>query len=340
MRLVGKIIGLIALSVASGLAGCRDAARVQVADERPLMGTTVLLKVEGEEEAMLRRAMAQAYTEMGRLSDMMNHYRPESVVSEINRQAGIRPVPVPRELMEVLQMARKVSERSDGAFDITVGSLRGWRFNPERPAMPSPREIEAMLPRVDFRRVILDPAAGTAFLSCRGVRIDLGGIAKLYILHAGMGVLRRHGVRHAMVNGGGDVAVMGDTRGRPWRIGLRHPRRPGELLGVVELRRGFVVTSGDYERYFLKDGKRYHHILGPRTGYPATGPQQVTLVAQDMEQVNGLSAAIMVLGRARGRELIARTPGLDGLIVDRDGGLWQSPGFTKRWLEASPAVAK
>ncbi len=314
---------------------------VEYTDARPLMGTLVSVTVEGPRRDVLERGMNDAYREMSRLSDMMNHYNPDSVVSAINRQAGKQPVKVPRELMEVLLAARRVSERSDGALDITVGSLTGWRFNPEQPGIPSPEQIRRALPLVNFRHVILDEASRTVMLAQPGTRIDLGGIAKLYILDAGMRTLKQRGITNAMINGGGDVIVIGEHRGRPWRIGIRHPRRDGTLLGAVELTRGWVVTSGDYERYFFRDGKRYHHILDPRTGYPAEGPQQVTLVADDVELINGYSLAIMVRGEEWGRDLIARTPGLlSGLIVSHDGRVWASPGMDKFLLVNSSPQTK
>ena len=311
-------------------AGCHPAAPVKIQEVRPLMGTAVEMVLEGTDDARLRQAMDDAYREMTRLSDMMNHYNPQSAVSAINAAAGRQPVAAPPELMQVLKMARAVSERTHGAFDISVGSLKGWRFNPENPAMPTPAQIRAQLPKVNYRDVILDEAAGTAFLKQSGMRIDLGGIAKLYILDAGMQVLKRNGVEHAMLNGGGDVEVMGTIRGHPWRVGIRDPRAPEKLLAAVELTRGFVASSGDYERYFTRGGRRFHHILDPKTGYPTQGPHGVTLVAEELEQVNGLGAAIMVLGATKGRELISQTPGLDGLVVDRDGNLWVSPGLEKR----------
>ena len=309
------------------------AARVD--DARPLMGTVVEIATEGADEKTVRAAIAAAWREMGRLIDMMSHYDPRSVVSAINDNAGVRPVPVPPELMAVLEMAQRLSERSQGAFDITVGSLKGWRFRPDDARAPSREEISAQLPKVDYRKLVLDSRARTAFLTERGMRIDPGGIAKLYILHAGMQALRRRGIARAMVNGGGDVEVTAPDGGTPWRVGVRDPRTPGRLLGVIEINRGFIVSSGDYERYFVRDGQRYHHILDPRTGYPAQGPHGVTLVSADLEAVNGLSVVIMVLGKRYGIERIASTPGLEGLIVDRDGSVWMSPGFHAR-LRAAP----
>jgi thiamine biosynthesis lipoprotein len=300
-------------------------------EARPLMGTLVSVTVVGGPAGVGEKVDA-AYREMARLSDMMNHYSPDSVVSEINRQAGVHPVTVPPELMEVLVMARRVSERTDGAFDITVGAFKDWRFNPENPAMPSAQELSAALPLVDYRNVLLDEKNRTVLLKRSGMRIDLGGIAKLYILNAGMLVLQRHGIARAMLNGGGDVTVTGTRDGRPWRIGIRHPRRAGELLATVELTRGWVVTSGDYERYFIRDGRRYHHILDPRTGFPAAGPQQVTLVGEDLSSLNGFSSAIMVQGAEKGRALLGRLAGVEALIVASDGRVWLTPG-SEAWFK-------
>jgi FAD:protein FMN transferase len=302
----------------------------RLAEERPLMGTLVQVIAEGSDEAALHGALEGAYREMARLSDMMNHYDSRSVVSAINDAAGRHPVAAPPELMRVLQMARRMSERTHGAFDVTIGALRGWRFRPDDARMPSAAALAAQLPLVDYRKLRLDARARTAFLERRGMRIDLGGIAKLYIIEAGARALERAGVERALVNGGGDVAAIGRDAARPWRVGVRDPRDPQRLLGVVALVRGIVASSGDYERYFERDGRRYHHILDPRSGYPASGPHGVTLVAERLEALDGLGVAIMVLGKEEGVRLVEATPGLDALIAGRDGSLWMTPGMRAR----------
>lgn len=308
--------------------GCTvQAAGIQEA--RPLMGTVVELTSEGPDEARLRAAAGAAFAEMARLSAIMNHYDAASVVSEINRAAGKRPVAAPPELMEVLRMARAVSARSHGAFDVTIGSLRGWRFRADDPAMPSQAEIDAQLPLVDYRKLALDERAGTAYLERAGMRIDLGGIAKLYILRAGLRAAER-GAERVLVNGGGDVAAWTARGASPWRVGVRDPRAPEKLIGVIDVSRGFVASSGDYERYFERDGVRYHHILDPRTGRPSRGARGATLVAERLEDVNGLGVAVMVLGQKEAERLAAETPRLDLLMVDDGGRLWLSPGMQAR----------
>lgn len=321
---------LLALAVL--LAACHKPEMKPHREARALMGTLVEITSEGPDPERLAAATDAAYREMTRLSDMMNHYDPDSVVSRINREAGGAPVAVPRELMQVLTRAKQMSERTDGAFDITVGALKGWRFDRERPAMPDAAAIAVQLPLVNYRDLEIDEAGGSARLARAGMRIDLGGIAKLFILNAGMQVLKQQRVTHAMINGGGDITAVGSFQGRPWRVGIRDPRDPDALFAVIELRRGFVVSSGDYERYFIRNGRRYHHILDPRTGYPTQGPRGVSLISEDMDLINGLSSAIMVLGSERGRELVERVPAMEGIIFGSDGTPWISPVLERRLI--------
>lgn len=319
---------LLSVMMIGAVAANAHAARLQ--DSRPLMGTLVEVIAEGADQGQLAAAADRAFSEMNRLSDMMNHYDPRSVVSAINDAAGKHAVPAPDELREVLGLARRVSQRTRGAFDVTVGSLKGWRFRADEPRIPGRSEIARQLPLVNWRNLVVDDRSATVFLKRSGMRIDLGGIAKIRILEAGMRILTAAGAERAMLNGGGDVIAAARPGLPPWRVGVRDPRSPDQLLGVVEIARGVVASSGDYERSFIRDGKRYHHILDPRTGSPSRGPRGVTLVAASGDAVNGLGIAIMVLGRAEGIGLVRRTQGLDALIVDRDGSIWMSDGMRAR----------
>ena len=308
---------------------CAAAHAARIDETRPLMGTAVEILAEGPEAAALRAAAGTAFAEMARLSAMMSHYEPASVVSEVGRAAGRQPVAVPPELMEVLRMAQAVSRDTRGAFDATIGALSGWRFRPDDPRLPPADEIERERRLVDYRRLALDERRGTAFLEQAGMRLDLGGIAKLYILRAGLRRLQGASER-ALVNGGGDVAAWSARGAKPWRVGVRDPRAPHALLGSLQLARGFVASSGDYERYFVRDGVRYSHILDPRTGQPARGPRGATLVSERLEDVDGYGVALMVLGVEEAKRLASARRGLDALVVDRDGQLWMSPGMRER----------
>lgn len=306
-------------------------------DSRAMMGTRVDIAACGDDPRVLRSAVDAAFARMQALVAEMSHYAPTSRVAAIGLASGLQPVPVSPELMQVLRMAGDVSRRSDGAFDVTVGSVGQWHFDPQDPRMPAAAYIRSHLHSVDYRQLVLDERAGTAYLRQRGMRLDLGGIAKLYILQAGLDTLRAHGVRTALANGGGDVVAVAAPGATPWRVGIRDPRAPAQLLAAMELRDGFVASSGDYERFFVRDGRRYHHVLDPRTGYPAQGPHGVTLVGRDLQAVNGLGAAAMVLGARGGRELIERTEGVEGLIASASGELWIAPRLRER-LQAPPAA--
>lgn len=306
------------------------AATARLRWQRPLMGSVVDIAATGD-AAALAPALDAAFAEMARLAAMMSHYTPTSTVGAIGLAAGLQAVPVPRELMQVLLAAQAVSRRSDGAFDATVGAVGRWHFDPAAPQMPAPAYIAGHLQAVDWRGLVLDERAGTAMLKRRGMRLDTGGIAKLPILEAGLRTLQQHGIATALVNGGGDVLAIAAPGAQPWRVGIRDPRAPQRLAGTLRIGNGIVASSGDYERCFVRDGRFYHHVLDPRTGYPAQGPHGVTLVADTLEAVNGIGTAVMVLPPAAGRALL-QASGVDALVGGRDGALWRSAGLQRRLI--------
>lgn len=299
-------------------------------DSRVLMGTRVDIVAQGAQPLDTDAAIGAAFAEMQRLERMMSRYRADSLVSALHRGAGLGAVNAPPELIAVLKRAAEVSTLSEGAFDITVGAYDGWSFAPDATRVPSADELRRARPLVDFRDVLLHERSGEARLAQRGMRIDLGGVAKLPILQAGLQVLQQRGVRHAMVNGGGDVLVVGQLQGRDWRIGVRDPRAPERLLGTVSLSDGVVASSGDYERCFVRDGQRYHHVLDPRTGRPTQGVHGVVTVSRTIHEVNGLGAATMVAGAPAGQRLLASLRDVDSLIVDGSSQVWTSGQMAKR----------
>lgn len=322
----------LTLALGASLAGwplLGAAAPVRRQDTRVLMGTRVDIAALAEDAARLQPAIDAAYARMAALAAQLSHYDPASAVSTLNRDGARRRLAAPPELRSVLAMARDVSQRSDGAFDITVGSVGRWHFDPDDPQMPSAEHIRSHLADVDYRNVLVEPLTGAVSLAKAGTRIDLGGIAKVYILEAGLKTLREHGVDNALVNGGGDVVASTARGARPWKVGIRDPRRPARLLATLEVSRGFVASSGDYERAFVRDGRLYHHVIDPRTGYPAQGPHGVTLVADELQAVNGLGTAAMVLEPGAGQALLARS-GVHALLARRDGELWITAGLRRR----------
>ncbi|HJV68411.1 FAD:protein FMN transferase [Ideonella sp.] len=331
------LLGALACGSAVGwlAAPARAGAAPALRDSRVLMGTRVDIALDGAATASLQQALDCAWAEMQRLADMMSRYVPGNPLDALNRAAGHRPIPIPLEMMGVLKSARRISRRTEGAFDPTVGSLAGWDFGSDARHIPDGQEIRRELRFVNFRRLILDETAGTAFLQRAGTRLDLGGVAKLPILRAGLDVLERAGVPAAMVNGGGDVLVGGGGPDRAWRIGVRDPATPERLLAVLPLTRGIVASSGDYERGWSQGGRRFHHVLDPATGYPTEGVHGVTLVGEHVDDVNGLGTAAMVMGPGRGVALLAATPQRQALLVGRDGQVWVSPALSAR-LEPAP----
>ncbi|WKB55416.1 FAD:protein FMN transferase [Eleftheria terrae] len=330
-RALVAAVPLLASGLASaGVFSPQRARQPLLQESRPLMGTRVDISASGRDPGQLRAAIALAWAEMERLVAMMSRFRPTSVVSAINLAAGLQAIAVPPELMQVLKMARRESERSGGAFDVTVASITDWSFDPRHPRMPSPQALARQLPLVDYRHLVLDERAGTAFLTRRGMRIDLGGVAKLPILDAGIQTLKGQGITAAMINGGGDVVVGGPLEDRPWRVGVRDPRAPQRLLGVLPVSEGFVVSSGDYERYFVDQGERLHHVLDPSTGLPAHGLRGLTLVGRELGSVNGAGAALMVGGAGAARARLNAQRELEALWVQADGGLWVAPGLARR----------
>jgi thiamine biosynthesis lipoprotein len=318
---------------AAGWAGAgRASAPAPVLRSREtLVGTAVDIVAEGPDAHHVSAAVDKAFARMRALESLLSRFDPQSVVSRIGDAAGIGPVAVPPDVMAVLLQAQQVHALTEGAFDATVGALKVWRFGPGEPYMPDAREVARQAGYVGTQDWVLDARAGTAFLKRQGMALDLGGIAKLPILEAGLQVLKEQGVQHAMVNGGGDVLTTGLLRGQPWRVGLRDPRVPSRLLGAVALQGDAVVaSSGDYERCFFHAGQRLHHVLNPRTGWPTQGVHGVSLVARTVAEVNGLGAAMMVRGPANGRSLAERNPGLAVLMAQSDGTVWQSGEMVRR----------
>jgi thiamine biosynthesis lipoprotein len=294
--------------------------------EEAIMGTRVAVELWSEDAALAERAMDAVIDEMRRTDELMSTYKPESQLSQVNAHAFERPVKVDAGIIEVVTRAFEFSRLSDGAFDVTYASV-GYLYDYRARQRPTGEQISVALPAVDWRQVQVDPKANTIRFLKPGMRIDLGGIAKGYAVDRSIELLRGLGIRHAMVNAGGDTRLLGDRRGKPWIVGIRDPRNDGRMVTRLPLEDEAISTSGDYERYFEEDGVRYHHILVPGTGKSAREVRSVTILGSNATQTDGLSTSVFVLGVERGMQLVSRLPGVEAVIVDAEGRIFYSDGL-------------
>ncbi len=335
------------LAATSAAAGCRSttpevqaatAAPHVIVGQRRCMGTQCTLSAWHHDDDLARGAFARAFDEMDRLELLMTPWRATSDVSRLNAAAGGEPLAVHPDTMAVLAKSRWVSELTGGAFDITIGVFRGlWKFDEDNDGtIPARADVVSRLKLVDYRDVILDPANSTARLRRRGQAINLGGIAKGYAVDAAVKILRDAGLRDFLVHAGGDLFASGRRGDRPWTVGIQDPRGPRPCppetaqdctFADLALTDAALPTAGDYERFIIREGRRYHHILDPRTGFPAARSRSVTLRAKDAFTADALDTALFVVGPERALTILEGLPGVDGIIVGADNRVHVSPGL-------------
>lgn len=292
-------------------------------DRYMMMGTLVEITVTAPRSKDPAALAEGARREIERMENIFSSYKKDSFVSRLNDLPAGTPLriqPGEESVLDVLDAARRVSEWSDGAFDITFASVgRFWNLDPENPRLPTPEEIAEALPKINYRNVIVDRATSTVLLSEEGTKIGLGGIAKGAIVDSAIRYLREKGAFGALVNAGGDLYVFGKKdRNVSWRLQLQHPRNRSRGLppeGFVLDKDVSVVTSGDYERFVEINGKRYHHIINPRTGMPATGLMSVTALAPTAMMADALATAFFVMGPEKGLALAERLQNVEALFI-------------------------
>jgi thiamine biosynthesis lipoprotein len=327
------------MGVASALAATLPSQHVLVSEERVLMGTQVIVKAVGDDHEQLRTAINAAFDEVSRLERLMSNFMSDTELSRINQQAGVAPVRVSRELFNVIKRSLHFSELSDGAFDISFASV-GKLWNFRSGVVPTPQAIGAQLPFVDYRKIQLDEKRSTVFLPSPQMEIGLGGIGKGYAMDRAMAVLADYGIHSAMVMAGGDTVIRGRNGRDLWRVGLRDPDTADGILAVLPLEDQAISTSGDYERFFIKDGVRYHHILDPKTGYPAMLCRSVTVLAPDATTSDGLTKPVFILGPERGLALIEQMRDVEAIIIDRNGKMYLSSGLEGFGLGATTTTQR
>ena len=291
-----------------------------------LMGSRFDLTVVAPDERKAQAYIDTAIVEITRIENLISEWIPATQVSEINRNAGIKPVKVDRELFELTARALEFSKCSDGAFDISFAAAdKVWKFDGSMTELPTAEAVSASVKKIGYRNIILDKKKQTIFLKLRGMKIGFGSIGKGYAADKTKDLLVSKGVVGGIINASGDMNAWGlQPDGEPWTIGITDPLHKEKIFAVFPLHDGAVVTSGTYEKFVMFDGKRYAHIIDPRTGYPASGVSSVTVFAKSAELANGLSTAVVVLGVARGLELLNQDKTVSAVIVDDSGEISQT----------------
>lgn len=281
------------------------------------MGTLVEISVHEKDKEIANTSIQKAFHEIRRLENLLSIHIQNSEVSKINRAAGKTAVPVSQEVIEVIQRSLFWSEKTKGAFDITIGPAQElWDF--EKSSPPSKASIAEAIKKIDSAKIQL--GQHTVFLTEEKMAINLGAIAKGYAVDKAIQILKNNKIKNALINAGGDLKTLGKNPERlPWKIGLQHPRKPESLLASFSILEKAVATSGDYQKYFELDGKRYHHILDPKTGYPSTGSISATAIANNVMDADALSTALFVLGPEKGIALLDSLRDIEGLVVGTNG---------------------
>ena len=290
------------------------------------MGTEVSVYFWHEDETRGTAIVEEVFAEVDRINALMSTYVESSRISDINRRAADEPVFAEEELFQLIRRSLDISVLTHGAFDITYDSV-GQHYDVRERQRPDEATTEAERQRINFRYVSLDKGKGTVSFEQQGVRINLGGIAKGYVVERGVDILRQHGVENGVVTAGGDSRLLGDRRGRPWMIGIRDPRENGEVAISVPLEDEAISTSGDYERYFDEDGIRYHHIIKPSSGRPVEGVHSATVLGPDAVMTDALSTSVFVMGVDQGLKLIGCLPDYEAIVIDADGQIFYSTGL-------------
>jgi thiamine biosynthesis lipoprotein len=292
-----------------------------------IMGTRITVELWADDEQKANRAIDALLDEMRHIDESMSTYKPTSEVSQVNARAADGPMKISKELFDLLVTAKQYSVLTEGAFDITYASV-GYLYDFRKHVHPDDAQIGKALPAVNYRHVLLDPKNQTVQFSQKGVRIDLGGIAKGYSVDKGIEVLQSFGFTRAYVSAGGDSRIIGDRFGKPWMVGIRDPRKgEGSVITKIPLADAAISTSGDYERFFEENGVRYHHIIDPRTGHSASKVRSATVIGPYATRTDGLSKTAFVLGPEKAMEIYNRIDDIDAIIVKLDGTVIYSKGI-------------
>jgi FAD:protein FMN transferase len=291
-----------------------------------LMGSRFDLTVVHSNEELGKAYIDTAINEIKRIEKLISSWDPASQTSDINKNAGIRPVKVDKELYDLIARSIAISQLTDGAFDISYAAMdKIWKFDGSMTQMPSPEEIKKSVEKVGYKNIVLDPIEQSVFLKIKGMKIGFGAIGKGYAADKAKKLLIDKGVPSGIINASGDMNTWGKKPdGTDWTVAITNPMNKHRAFALLPLKQGAVVTSGDYEKYVEFNGVRYAHIINPKTGYPATGLISVTVFAPSAELADALATSIFVMGKDVGLDRVNQLAMVECIIIDENGGIHHS----------------
>ena len=292
-----------------------------------LMGNRFEISVQADNSAQAGEWIEAAITEIRRIEKLLTTFSETSQTNLINRNAGITPVEVDEELIALIRRSIKISELTQGAFDITYGSvdLRLWNFDTTMTTLPDRRTARRRVRLINYRNVIIDDSRQTVYLKEKGMRIGFGGIGKGYAAEKAKALMKSLGVKSGIVNAAGDLTAWGfQENGKPWTIGIADPNAVHHAFSYLEITDTSVATSGNYEKYIMIDGKKYSHTIDPKTGWPVRGIKSVTIISPNAEIADAMATPVMIMGIKTGLNLVNQVRGLACIIIDDHDRLYSS----------------
>ena len=282
-----------------------------------VMGTSLEISAVSTDEGIAMLAMEMAKNEFLRIEKLISSWDSLSETSQINKNAGITEVQVDSELFQLIKRSNKMSEITNGAFDISVQAWHDiWKFNGSKTVPPSQQKLDSVLALVNYKNIVLTDSINAVFLKRKNMSIGFGAIGKGYAVNKAVAVMQKMGIKGGIVNAGGDLKAWGTKPdGSPWQIGIKDPNNSDKVYSWIPVNNMAIVTSGDYERYFVYEGKRYSHILNPKTGWPSTGLKSVTVMCANAELADALATSVFVLGVKKGLQLINTLNDIECILV-------------------------
>lgn len=291
------------------------------------MGSRFEITVVADDAVWAAARIDDAVAEISRIEKLLTTFSGESQTATINRMAGIEPVQVDKEVFDVIHRSLKISSLTQGAFDISYGSIDKslWNFDVTMTTLPSPEKARRMVRLINYRNIILDEKRCTVFLKERGMRIGFGGMGKGYAADKARFVLQQKGVQSGVVNASGDLTAWGrQPNGRPWTVGIVHPETRFQPFSCLEISDLAVATSGSYEKYAVVNGKKFSHTIDPKTGLPVSGIKSVTILCPSAELADAMATPVMVMGVEAGLHLINQMKNIACIIIDDAGRILTS----------------